>query len=93
MRDFPTDPMAQHSLFMAALCGDMRDLCAGRGTPRSDRIAEIARQTNEIDECGGAFRTCARPGEAGSSNLPDKFNREPGLAQQAAPESPQRRKA
>lgn len=52
MRNFPTDPMAQHGLFMAAFCDDLIDLCAnrkpGNDTPRADRIAEIARQTNKF---------------------------------------------
>ena len=46
MRNFPTDPMAQHNLFIAALC---EDLAAAelKDTPRAKRILEITRQVND----------------------------------------------
>lgn len=45
MKPFPTDPMQQHDLFIAALCADWR--AAGtvtRVTPRADAVLEISKQ-------------------------------------------------
>jgi hypothetical protein len=49
MKPFPTDPMRQNDILVAAFCDDLWDMClnGGNGTPRADRVAEIARQTNE----------------------------------------------
>jgi hypothetical protein len=50
MKSFPTDPMAQHNLFIAALCEDWRESgivsLNSEHTPRSNAVAEITRQTN-----------------------------------------------
>lgn len=49
MKNWPTDPLRQHGLFIAAFCDDLFDRCVngGTGTPRANRIAEISRQVNK----------------------------------------------
>jgi hypothetical protein len=87
MRNFPTDPMVQNNLLIAAFCDDLFDLCVnrkpGNDTPRADRIAEIARQTNQLHEIDdahdslfdGANGACIGPtGATGSSYRLTQFN-------------------
>ena len=56
MRDFPTDPMRQHSRFIAALCDDMASGHFSLKGGKAERVMEICRQINET------------PREAGCSN-------------------------
>jgi hypothetical protein len=45
MKQFPTNPMAQHARYIEALCEDWRDAgTVTRITPKADRVLEIARQ-------------------------------------------------
>jgi hypothetical protein len=46
MKQFPTNPIHQHNRLIAAFCEDLFDIVAlgTKGTPRADRVAEIARQ-------------------------------------------------
>ena len=55
MKSFPTDPMAQHGLFMAAFNADLFEMCVNRksGTPRADRIAAISRKINQSTQSRG----------------------------------------
>jgi hypothetical protein len=49
MKPLPTDPMAQHTRFIEALCQDWRDAgTVTRITPRADRVLEINKQLNAI---------------------------------------------
>jgi hypothetical protein len=52
MRDFPTDPMRQHDLLIAAICDDLlgRWVDGGSKTPNADRVMEISRQINSTRE-------------------------------------------
>jgi hypothetical protein len=52
MRDFPTDPIRQHNRMIAAFCDDLWDGWAKgtSGTPKMDRVLEIARQINSNRE-------------------------------------------
>lgn len=46
MKPVPTDPMAQHARFIAALCDDFAspDFARDGKTPRADAVVEISRQ-------------------------------------------------
>jgi hypothetical protein len=60
MRNFPTDPMAQHNLFIAALCEDWREAgTVTRDTPRANAVAEITRQVNAGEEIAELNEMCA----------------------------------
>jgi hypothetical protein len=50
MKPLPTDPMAQHTRFIEALCQDWRDAgTVTRITPRADRVMEISKQLNATE--------------------------------------------
>lgn len=54
MRDFPTDPLAQHSAFIAALCADWAEAGTVTGaTPRADAVLEISKQINSTRDGRG----------------------------------------
>ena len=57
MKDFPSDPMRQHNLFMAAICEDFA--AAEWDTPRARRILEISRQVNAGEEIAELNAICA----------------------------------
>lgn len=62
MKDWPTDPMAQHNLVIAALCEDI--MATGKFSldgPNVTRVTEINRQLNTPREPG-----------AGNSSRSDK---------------------
>lgn len=48
MKNWPTDPIAQHNRFISAFCEDLMSICleGKQGTPRTDRVCEINRQVN-----------------------------------------------
>lgn len=50
MKPFPTDPMAAHARFMAAICDDFAspDFLRTGATPRANAAVEIARQQRSM---------------------------------------------
>lgn len=48
MRQFPTEPMAQHARFMEAFCQDL--LAGDYKAPRAKAVCEISRQLRETAE-------------------------------------------
>jgi hypothetical protein len=52
VKNWPTDPMRQHNRFVAAFCDDLFDMCMNGGskTPNADRVMEINRQVNEVQQ-------------------------------------------
>ena len=50
MKLWPTNPMHQNNKLISAVCDDLFDRFANKteGTPRADRVVEIARQHRAV---------------------------------------------